>query len=211
MNKYETTIKELKEDIKDLEKAFKEKTKGLDKETIAAARTFVDRTEKVIQAVIDKTGAVIKELKDDEQLEELLAKLKAKAKEAVDYAIDKVDTVIKEGPETEIDRLYKDVMSEFDSLKDTNVYKTTSVLIKEGYAKINEFLEKPEIQETIKKAKKTTIDLAEKGVAGLKKVLDTEPATKTKKATTKKVTPKKAAAKPKAKTTKAKTTKKKTA
>ena len=162
MNKYETTIKELKEDIKDLEKAFKEKTKGLDKETIAAARTFVDRTEKVIQAVIDKTGAVIKELKDDEQLEELLAKLKAKAKEAVDYAIDKVDTVIKEGPETEIDRLYKDVMSEFDSLKDTNVYKTTSVLIKEGYAKINEFLEKPEIQETIKKAKKTTIDLAEK-------------------------------------------------
>ena len=211
MNKYETTIKELKEDIKDLEKAFKEKTKGLDKETIAAARTFVDRTEKVIQAVIDKTGAVIKELKDDEQLEELLAKLKAKAKEAVDYAIDKVDTVIKEGPETEIDRLYKDVMSEFDSLKDTNVYKTTSVLIKEGYAKINEFLEKPEIQETIKKAKKTTIDLAEKGVAGLKKVLDTEPATKTKKATAKKVTPKKAAAKPKAKTTKAKTTKKKTA
>ena len=211
MNKYETTIKELKEDIKDLEKAFKEKTKGLDKETIAAARTFVDRTEKVIQAVIDKTGAVIKELKDDEQLEELLAKLKAKAKEAVDYAIDKVDTVIKEGPETGIDRLYKDVMSEFDSLKDTNVYKTTSVLIKEGYAKINEFLEKPEIQETIKKAKKTTIDLAEKGVAGLKKVLDTEPATKTKKATAKKVTPKKAAAKPKAKTTKAKTTKKKTA
>lgn len=211
MNKYETTIKELKEDIKDLEKAFKEKTKGLDKETVAAARTFVDRTEKVIQAVIDKTGAVIKELKDDEQLEELLAKLKAKAKEAVDYAIDKVDTVIKEGPETEIDRLYKDVMSEFDSLKDTNVYKTTSVLIKEGYAKINEFLEKPEIQETIKKAKKTTIDLAEKGVAGLKKVLDTEPATKTKKATTKKVTPKKAAAKPKAKTTKVKTTKKKTA
>lgn len=211
MNKYETTIKELKEDIKDLEKAFKEKTKGLDKETVAAARTFVDRTEKVIQAVIDKTGAVIKELKDDEQLEELLAKLKAKAKEAVDYAIDKVDTVIKEGPETEIDRLYKDVMSEFDSLKDTNVYKTTSVLIKEGYAKINEFLEKPEIQETIKKAKKTTIDLAEKGVAGLKKVLDTEPATKTKKATAKKVTPKKAAAKPKAKTTKAKTTKKKTA
>lgn len=211
MNKYETTIKELKEDIKDLEKAFKEKTKGLDKETVAAARTFVDRTEKVIQAVIDKTGAVIKELKDDEQLEELLAKLKAKAKEAVDYAIDKVDTVIKEGPETEIDRLYKDVMSEFDSLKDTNAYKTTSVLIKEGYAKINEFLEKPEIQETIKKAKKTTIDLAEKGVAGLKKVLDTEPATKTKKATAKKVTPKKAAAKPKVKTTKAKTTKKKTA
>lgn len=217
MNKYELTIQELKDDIKELEKEFKKRTKGLDKETIEAARKFVDRTEKVIEAVIDKTGAVITELKDDEQLEELLDKLKAKAQEAIDYALDKIDTVINSGPETEIDRLYNDVMAEFDSLKDTEIYKSTSVLINKGYAKLNEFLDKPEVQDTIKKAKKTTITLAEKGVEGLKKVLENETITKPKKVTkktTKKVTPKKVTAKKaKAKTVKAKakTTKKKTA
>lgn len=217
MNKYELTIQELKDDIKELEKEFKKRTKGLDKETIEAARKFVDRTEKVIEAVIDKTGTVITELKDDEQLEELLDKLKAKAQEAIDYALDKIDTVINSGPETEIDRLYNDVMAEFDSLKDTEIYKSTSVLINKGYAKLNEFLDKPEVQDTIKKAKKTTITLAEKGVEGLKKVLENETITKPKKVTkktTKKVTPKKATAKKaKAKTVKAKakTTKKKTA
>lgn len=217
MSKYELTIQELKDDIKELEKEFKKRTKGLDKETIEAARKFVDRTEKVIEAVIDKTGAVITELKDDEQLEELLDKLKAKAQEAIDYALDKIDTVINSGPETEIDRLYNDVMAEFDSLKDTEIYKSTSVLINKGYAKLNEFLDKPEVQDTIKKAKKTTITLAEKGVEGLKKVLENETITKPKKVTkktTKKVTPKKATAKKaKAKTVKAKakTTKKKAA
>lgn len=217
MSKYELTIQELKDDIKELEKEFKKRTKGLDKETIEAARKFVDRTEKVIEAVIDRTGAVITELKDDEQLEELLDKLKAKAQEAIDYALDKIDTVINSGPETEIDRLYNDVMAEFDSLKDTEIYKSTSVLINKGYAKLNEFLDKPEVQDTIKKAKKTTITLAEKGVEGLKKVLENETITKPKKVTkktTKKVTPKKATAKKaKAKTVKAKakTTKKKTA
>ena len=217
MSKYELTIQELKDDIKELEKEFKKRTKGLDKETIEAARKFVDRTEKVIEAVIDKTGAVITELKDDEQLEELLDKLKAKAQEAIDYALDKIDTVINSGPETEIDRLYNDVMAEFDSLKDTEIYKSTSVLINKGYAKLNEFLDKPEVQDTIKKAKKTTITLAEKGVEGLKKVLENETIIKPKKVTkktTKKVTPKKATAKKaKAKTVKAKakTTKKKTA
>lgn len=208
MSKYELTVQELKDDIKELEKEFKKRTKGLDKETVEAARKFVDRTEKVIEAVIDKTGAVITELKDDEQLEELLDKLKAKAQEAIDYALDKIDTVINSGPETEIDRLYNDVMAEFDSLKDTEIYKSTSVLINKGYAKLNEFLDKPEVQDTIKKAKKTTITLAEKGVEGLKKVLENETITKPKKVTkktTKKVTPKKATAKKaKAKTVKAK-------
>ena len=208
MNKFDETVKELKEDIKELEKEFEKRTKGLDKETKKAARSFVDRTEKVIEAVIEKVGVVIKELKDDDQLEELLDKAKAKAKEAIDYTLDKIDTVINNGPETEIDRLYADVMAEFDSLKQSDIYKTTSVLIKEGYTKLNEFLDKPEVQDKIKKAKKTTISLAEKGVEGLKKVLDTDTPSK-KKVTPKKVTTKKKAAK--TVNAKPKTTKKKTA
>ena len=42
------------------------------------------------------------------------------------------------------------------------------------YAQIEEYLAKPETQEAIKKAKKTTVKLAEKGLVALKSLLKDE-------------------------------------
>lgn len=207
MNKFDKTVKELKTDIKELETEFSKRTEGLDEVTKQKAAELVEKTKVVINSSIEKVSAVIKDLADEEELNDLLDKIKAKAKEAVDYAIEKIDDLINNGGQTDIDKLHDDIMADFDKLKESDIYKTTTVLIKEGYAKINEFLEKPEVKETIKKAKKTTIDLAEKGVAGLKKVLEDKDEPK-KKATTKKTATKKTPAK---KTVAKKTTKKKSA
>lgn len=207
MNKFDKTVKELKADIKELETEFSKRTEGLDEVTKQKAAELVEKTKVVINSSIEKVNAVIKDLADEEELNDLLDKIKAKAKEAVDYAIEKIDDLINNGGQTDIDKLHDDIMADFDKLKESDIYKTTTVLIKEGYAKINEFLEKPEVKETIKKAKKTTIDLAEKGVAGLKKVLEDKDEPK-KKATTKKTATKKTPAK---KTVTKKTTKKKSA
>lgn len=196
MNKFDDTVKELKEDIKDLENEFSKRTKGLDESTKQKAYEFVENTENVINSSINKIAAVIENLKDDEELNDLLDKVKAKAKEAIDFAVEKIDAIINGSPDDDLDRLHDEIMDDFDKLKGTDLYKTTTVLLKEGYAKLNEFLEKPEVKQTINKAKKTTIDLAEKGVAGLKKVLIVEEEPKKTKST-KKAT----------KTTKAKTTK----
>lgn len=202
MNKFDETVKELKEDIKELEKEFEKRTKGLDKETKQKAKNLVEKAKKVINSSIEKIGAVVKDVKDSEELEELLYKVKAKAKEAVDYTVEKIDSLVN-GDSNVLESLHDEIMSDFDQLKDSEIFKNTTVLIKEGYAKINEFLAKPEVKDKIKKAKHTTIDLAEKGVAGLKKVLEDkeEPKKKAKKKApakstkTKKVTKKKATTK----------------
>lgn len=213
MNKFDQTVKELKEDINDLEKDFAKVTEDLDEAGKLKAREIVDKTENTINTSIKKVSAVINDVADEEKLNELLDKVKAKAKEATDYALDKVVSIANNEDTVDIDALHDDIMNEFDKLKETDVYKKTTVLIKEGYAKINEFLEKPEVKKAINKAKLTTLKAAEMGVDTLKKVLESNGTKK--KTTTKKAAPakKKAATKKKATTKKAatkKTTTKKT-
>lgn len=213
MNKFDQTVKELKEDINDLEKDFAKVTEDFDEAGKLKAREIVDKTENTINTSIKKVSAVINDVADEEKLNELLDKVKAKAKEATDYALDKVVSIANNEDTVDIDALHDDIMNEFDKLKETDVYKKTTVLIKEGYAKINEFLEKPEVKKAINKAKLTTLKAAEMGVDTLKKVLESNGTKK--KTTTKKAAPakKKAATKKKATTKKAatkKTTTKKT-
>lgn len=206
MNKFEETKKELKEDIKKLEKEVSSLVDGIDEDKKKKVMEVVNKTKNVINSSIEKVSAVINDLSDEEQLNDLLDKIKAKAQEAVDFAINKINTIISDDTKTDIDSLHDDIMNEFDRLKESDIYKQTTVLIKEGYSKINEFLEKPEVKATIKKAKATTIKVAEKGVESLKKVLaDKEEPKKAKKSSTKKKATKATATKKKA--TKAKTTK----
>ena len=65
-------------------------------------------------------------------------------------------------------------MSEFDKVKETDAFKKATDLLADLSAKINEVLNRPEVKEAIDKAKITTVNLAEKGVDGLKKVLKTD-------------------------------------
>lgn len=213
MNKYDSTVKELKEDINELENDFNKVTKDLDEAGKIKAREVVEKTEKTINSSIEKVGAVINDITDEEKLNELLDKIKAKAKEATDYAIEKVVAIANHEDIVDIDALHDDIMNEFDKLKETDIYKKTTVLVKEGYSKIYEFLEKPEVKQAINKAKLTTLKAAEIGVDALKKVLDSNETKKkapTKKAETKKTSAKKAATKKKAAAPKKATTKKST-
>lgn len=208
MNKVEKTVNDLKADIKDLEKEYNKKSKGLDEETKQKLRELVEKTETVINNSIEKISKAIKDLKDDEDLSNLLDKVKAKSKEAIEFTIEKFDEIINNGSKSDVDKLHDDIMNDFEKLKDTEFFKNTTVLIKTGYAKLNELLDKPEVKSTINKAKKTTINLAEKGVEGLKKVLVVEEETKkTTKAKTTKAKTKPTKKKATKSTTKKKTTK----
>lgn len=214
MNKFDSTVKELKQDINDLENDFNKVAKDLDEAGRIKAREIVEKTEKTINSSIDKVSAVINDVTDEEKLNELLDKMKAKAKEATDFALDKVVAIANNEDTVDIDALHDDIMNEFDKLKDSDIYKKTTVLVKEGYSKINEFLEKPEVKQAINKAKLTTLKAAEMGVDALKKVLEsdgTKKKTTPKKIETKKTSTKKAPAKKKTAATKKTTAKKSTA
>lgn len=207
MNKFESTVKELKEDINELENDFNRVAKDLDEAGRIKAREVVEKTEKVINSSIEKVSAVIGDITDEEKLNELLDKIKAKAKEATDFAVEKVTAIANNEDIVDIDALHDDIMNEFDKLKETDIYKKTTVLVKDGYSKINEFLEKPEVKQAINKAKLTTLKAAEIGVDALKKVLDSSGSKKKAPAKTKKIATKAAPAKKKA-ATKKKATKK---
>lgn len=211
MNKTDNTIKELKSNIEELKKEFTKKAKKLDKDKKVIAEEIVDKAINVINYSIKKITILVKTVKDDDKLCEILDTIKAKSKETVDFASAKLDDLINKTPKDNFEVIYGDIMDEFDKFKESDLFKSTKVFVKEGYDKLNEFLEKPEVQEKIKKAKAATIKYAEIGVEGLKKVLETDNTNKKK--TTKKVakkTTKKAAkktTKPAAKKTTKKTTK----
>ena len=216
MNKFDDTVKELKSYIDELEKKFTKKTLKFDDETKEKARALVDKAEEVINSSIEKVKTIINDVKDEEKLNSLLDKIKAKSKEAVEFTLEKVDALTKSDKPLTIDDIHNEIMDDFDKLKETDIFKKTTVLLKQGVSLVNEFLEKPEVKETIKKAKTTTINLAEKGVEGLKKILDddkVEEKKDVKKSTPKKTTAKKESTKkaaPKKTTAKKATTKKTT-
>ena len=171
MNKFEDTVNTLKAYIEDLDNKLLEKLEGLDDNKKERAKELVEKAKTAINNSVEKVGNVINDIQDQEKLDDLLDKIKAKGKEAVDYTLDKIENLTNQDDNVDIDKLHDDVMAEFDKLKENEVVRKTTVFIKDGYAKINEFLERPEVQSTINKAKKTTIKVAEKGVEGLKKVL----------------------------------------
>lgn len=198
MKKIDDTIKEMQNYLKDLDKDFNAKVDKLSDEAKIKAEELLNNTKKTINNSIKKVSDAVEGIKNDERLDDFLDEIKARSKEAVEYTKAKISTIDKDGDGKILDDLHDDIMNEFNKLKENEVYKKTSVFIKDVGSKINEYLQKPEVKAKIKKAKKTTVNLAEKGVKGLKKVLDTdeEPkkASATKKTAAKKTTTTKKAA-----------------
>ena len=174
MKKIDDAIKEMKEDLADLEENFKEKADKLDDETREKAAAAVEKTKAAINNSIEKVTAAINDIQDDEKLDAFLDKVKAKSMEAVDYTKKKVDEIANKTSNQSLDQLHDDVMAEFDKIKESDTIKKTTEFLKDIDTKINDWFERPDVQAAIKKAKVTTVNVAEKGVEGLKKVLKTD-------------------------------------
>lgn len=174
MTKLEQTIKEMKEDIADLEEDFKSKADKFDDEAKEKATVAVEKAKAAINNSIEKVSAAINDIEDDEKLDAFLDKIKAKSMEAVDYTKNKIDEIANKTSNESLGQLHDDVMAEFDKIKESDTIKKTTEFLKDMDTKINEWFERPDVQAAIKKAKVTTVNVAEKGVEGLKKVLKTD-------------------------------------
>ena len=178
MSKFDDTVKELESQVHDLEEDLAKKVEILDEEGKEKAKILVNKTKEAIKSSIEKVGNIISDVKEDEKLEEFLEKVKAKSLEAVEFTKEKIGELTKPKQEDEqtrsLDSVFEDVLNEFDKVKESEAYKKTADLLAELSAKINEFFERPEVKSAINKAKVTTVNIAEKGVEGLKKALNTE-------------------------------------
>ncbi|MBR4461259.1 MAG: hypothetical protein IKS51_01590 [Erysipelotrichaceae bacterium] len=184
MSKFEDTVKEMESQVKELEDDLAGEIDKLDEEGKEKAKALVLRTEEAIKTSIEKVRTVITNVKEDEKLDEFLDKVKAKSMEAVDFTREKVQelTKKKEEPEKTLDEASNDIMSTFENIKESEALKKTAEFLSEINRKINEFFERPDVKEAIDKAKIKTVNIAEKGVEGLKKVLNTEEIEQAKKA-----------------------------
>jgi gas vesicle protein len=176
MTKFEDTVKEMESQVQELEKDLAAKVENLDDEGKQKAKALVEKTEQAIKSTIDKVKNVIADVQEDEKLDEFLDKVKAKSMEAVEFTKVKVSELTnnKEKDNT-LEKLGNDIMNEFEKVKDSDALKRTADFLSDIQNKINEFFEKPEVKQAIEKAKTTTVNIAEKGVEGLKKALNTEP------------------------------------
>ncbi len=176
MTKFEDTVKEMESQVQELEKDLAAKVDNLDDEGKQKAKALVEKTEQAIKSTIDKVKNVIADVQEDEKLDEFLDKVKAKSMEAVEFTKVKVSELTnnKEKDNT-LEKLGNDIMNEFEKVKDSDALKKTADFLSDIQNKINEFFEKPEVKQAIEKAKTTTVNIAEKGVEGLKKALNTEP------------------------------------
>ena len=176
MSKFEDTVKEMESQVKELEDDLAGEIDKLDEEGKEKAKALVERTEEAIRTSIEKVRTVIVNVKEDEKLDEFLDKVKAKSMEAVDFTKEKVQelTAKKEEEDPMLDEASNDIMSVFENIKESDTLKKTAEFLSDINKKINDFFERPDVKEAIAKAKIRTVNIAEKGVEGLKKVLNTE-------------------------------------
>ena len=177
MSKFEDTVKEMESQVQELEENLAKEVDKLDEEGKEKARVLVKKTEEAIKSSIDKVRTAIENVKEDEKLDEFLDKVKAKSMEAVEFTKEKVAELTSKKEPKENNTLEKtsiDIMEEFDKIKDSETLKNITDFLNDINKRINEFFEKPEVKEVINKAKVTTVNIAEKGVEGLKKVLNTD-------------------------------------
>lgn len=179
MSKFEDTVKEMESQVQELEENLAKKVDLLDDDGKEKARVLVQKTEEAIKSSIEKVRTAIENVTEDEKLEEFLDKVKAKSMEAVEFTKEKVAELIsvKEPKEDTLEKTSIDIMEEFDKIKDSETLKNITDFLNDINKRINEFFEKPEVKEVINKAKVTTVNIAEKGVEGLKKVLNTDEIT----------------------------------
>lgn len=189
-----TIEKEIKELTKTLEKQIdnlKDKASEIieDERVQNVLNTITDKTVDFLYAVKEKVADLWEYYSDPEEIARIVENIKVVSKNVYDASLSKINEV----------KNNKDVQNAVASaekfLKAT--YDKTADVAKDTFDKamenddvknafdsavsaynnvkdvVTEYFEKPEVQENIDKAKDFTIDIAEKGVAALKKWLKT--------------------------------------
>jgi len=174
MENYKKTIKKLKTMYSDLDAYVKSKYDDLSAENKEAIEGLLEKTKSAIDLSIEKINQAIDFDNSEEELNEFLGKVADKAEEAIDFTKAKIEMLVNEVPKENLDDIFSSLEFEFNKVKESDSFKKATTFVKNVGVSINNYLEKPEVQEKITKAKKTTVKIAEKGVEELKKILNTD-------------------------------------
>ena len=204
MSKFEEVAKELEDSAKQLDKFLENKKDDLDDKGKFEANKIVDDTKKFIDETIVKVKGAFADVKEDERIKVLLGTIKDKAMGVVDNAKKAINSLDKQkekcdcghdckceedckcgdkcecSPECDCNCHDEKCECENYNCEEKKAPVAQDLLAtvkKEALAlgdKVKAYMEKPETKKAINDAKIGTIKLAEKALAGLKKLLKYE-------------------------------------
>ena len=141
----EDSVKELVEDLKKKVEDLTAATQGSDEKIAESVNMVRDKAVKVFCEAAQKASQMAEEVKDDEEFNKAIAKMKVKSKELYENALEKINEL-------------KSTAASVD-LKDT------AESVKNN---IDEFMNREEVKKTVDNAKLATVEIAEKALETLK-------------------------------------------
>lgn len=193
MSRIDDSIKKMNDFIEDIEKEVISHSINLGEEGKKQVRELADKTILTINNSINKLNEMKEKISDDSQLDNFLERLELKCKDVADFTKAKIDE-IKPATQENINELKADLEKGFDDFKkeyedtkkdikketvsayqkllENENIKSAIKLAEAAKDKIVEFYNDPRTQKAINQAKLKTIELAEKGLDGLKEILD---------------------------------------
>ena len=132
----------------------------VDEVVVKVSTALVNAGNKIIQSA--------KTISDEQEINKGIETVKAKSKELYDYAISKIDEFKNSDIIDEAKQVVENVVSS-DAVE--NVVETVKQEAQEIKEEVSEFINKPEVQETIHEVKIITVEMAEKALATLKEWL----------------------------------------
>ena len=121
--------------IQDLENYLAEKFNDLDDEGKVKARDLVDKNKEAVNEAIGKIKGVVPNVKEDNELDEFLYKVKAKSNRAVKYTKDMISELNKNGNNQYSAQYYEDSKNLLHSTEDLGMLYT----LKDYFLKLNDY------------------------------------------------------------------------
>ena len=190
-------IEKLEAYTKEVEEKAKVQMNKLDPEMSKQVEALAQKTNDTIKKSIDKLDDLKKTVSDEATVNDFLTKLDAKCGEIVDYTSKKIDEFkpkaesslddfinnldketkdTRESLKSQAEKTYKDVEfklnDSYNRFLNNSTVQSASKMVKKGIDSAVDFYNSDETQEFINTMKIKTIDLAEKGLDGLKTILD---------------------------------------
>lgn len=175
----EYTINYLDEKIEEINAYAEMRANDMPDDIVDKVIKLKDRSVTVLEDVKAKVVNTASKVEHDEEFASFLDQVVEKSEAAVEYTKTKIDeTVAMVRHDEKLKEASKQIQDTFDEIKNNDEVKEMVSSIKEVtasiYSQIEDYMSKPETQETIAKAKISTVKIAEKGVVALKKLLKVE-------------------------------------
>ena len=171
MNRFDTTIKKMQDIINDIKTVGDKKASGKDEETILKIKTVSDKTIDTINEASVKLKEVVNKISDEEELNKFLDRVEEKCKQAADYAFNKFDEIVPE-EKNEYVKIDDEEKSSMEKLLDNENVKNAAKIATDIKNDIVDFINKPETKKTINNIKYSALNIADKSLDALLKILD---------------------------------------